>query len=199
MPATSPQATSPQATSPQSTDGRPLCFALTATATQRRLPEAREWLRRPQDLADWLRATVPGLPSGDLAVDDTLLRLALDLREAVYRTAVHVAEGSTPAAQDHRTINEWAARNDAVRLLGDVGARWQIPPGSAARTALALVAVDAVEVLGGARDGTVKVCSGERCAAAFVDTSRGRSRRWCSMGTCGNRAKRSAMRARQTS
>ncbi|MFC8801151.1 CGNR zinc finger domain-containing protein [Promicromonospora sp. NPDC057138] len=186
-------------TSPQSTDGRPLCFALTATATQRREPEAREWLQGPQDLADWIRAAVPDLPPGDLAVDGTLLRLARDLREAVYRTAARVAEGSTPSAEDRRTINEWAARNDAVRLLDDAGARWQIPPGSPARTALSLVAIDAVEVLGGARDGTVKVCSGERCAAAFVDTSRGRSRRWCSMGTCGNRAKRSAMRARRTS
>lgn len=184
---------------PHNADGRPLCFALTATATQRRAPEAHERLREPQDLAEWIRAAVPDVPPGDVPVDDTLLRRARDLREAIYRTAVHVADGSTPGAQDLRTINEWAAHNDAVRLLGDAGAHWQVPPASPARTALALVAVDAVEVLGGARDGAVKICSGELCAAVFVDTSRGRSRRWCSMGTCGNRAKRSAMRARQVS
>ncbi|KAM3098265.1 CGNR zinc finger domain-containing protein [Phormidesmis sp. 146-12] len=35
----------------------------------------------------------------------------------------------------------------------------------------------------------VRECSGEDCGWLFVDTSRNRSRRWCDMETCGNRAK----------
>jgi predicted RNA-binding Zn ribbon-like protein len=58
------------------------------------------------------------------------------------------------------------------------------------------VAADAVDALGGAKDGTIKVCSGTGCVAVFLGSSRGRSRRWCSMGTCGNRAKKDAMRVR---
>jgi predicted RNA-binding Zn ribbon-like protein len=32
-------------------------------------------------------------------------------------------------------------------------------------------------------------CEGEGCSWLFLDTSRNRSRRWCSMEDCGNRAK----------
>ena len=35
----------------------------------------------------------------------------------------------------------------------------------------------------------LKHCGNTDCVLIFVDTSRGRKRRWCSMETCGNRAK----------
>jgi predicted RNA-binding Zn ribbon-like protein len=35
----------------------------------------------------------------------------------------------------------------------------------------------------------VKKCADERCGWLFFDTSRNHSRRWCSMESCGNRAK----------
>ena len=35
----------------------------------------------------------------------------------------------------------------------------------------------------------VRECDGARCTWLFLDQSRNRSRRWCSMETCGNRAK----------
>lgn len=35
----------------------------------------------------------------------------------------------------------------------------------------------------------VKKCEGYPCGWLFLDTSRNRSRRWCSMADCGNRAK----------
>ena len=42
----------------------------------------------------------------------------------------------------------------------------------------------------------VKKCEGAACTLMFVDRTRGRSRRWCSMGICGNRAKQLAHRHR---
>ena len=42
----------------------------------------------------------------------------------------------------------------------------------------------------------VKACEGTACTLMFADRTRGRSRRWCSMGTCGNRAKQIAHRQR---
>ena len=42
----------------------------------------------------------------------------------------------------------------------------------------------------------VKACEGPACTLMFVDRTRGRSRRWCSMGICGNRAKQIAHRRR---
>lgn len=43
----------------------------------------------------------------------------------------------------------------------------------------------------------VKCCEGPSCTLMFVDHTRGRKRRWCSMAVCGNRAKAAAHRERQ--
>ena len=43
----------------------------------------------------------------------------------------------------------------------------------------------------------VKACEGSTCTLLFVDRTRGRARRWCSMAICGNRAKQSAHRDRR--
>ena len=89
-------------------------------------------------------------------------------------------------------------RDDGVRVLDDRQlARWSVPGDHPARTALAVVATDAVDLLDRRRSHTVKVCESPTCAAVFLDTSRGRNRRWCSMNTCGNRAKKSNMKARR--
>ena len=42
----------------------------------------------------------------------------------------------------------------------------------------------------------LKACEGPPCTLLFVDRTRGRVRRWCSMAICGNRAKQAAHRAR---
>jgi predicted RNA-binding Zn ribbon-like protein len=42
----------------------------------------------------------------------------------------------------------------------------------------------------------VKLCGETSCRWAFLDESRNRSRAWCSMATCGNRAKARSFRAR---
>ncbi|WP_407176187.1 CGNR zinc finger domain-containing protein [Bradyrhizobium sp. STM 3562] len=42
----------------------------------------------------------------------------------------------------------------------------------------------------------VKACEGHSCTLMFVDRTRGRGRRWCSMAICGNRAKQAAHRNR---
>ncbi len=44
-----------------------------------------------------------------------------------------------------------------------------------------------------------KACEGSTCTLLFVDRTRGRARRWCSMAICGNRAKQAAHRDRRKS
>ena len=41
----------------------------------------------------------------------------------------------------------------------------------------------------------VKNCEGPTCTMLFLDTTKGHSRRWCSMSVCGNRAKQARHRA----
>jgi predicted RNA-binding Zn ribbon-like protein len=42
----------------------------------------------------------------------------------------------------------------------------------------------------------IRACEGHRCTLIFADHTRRRVRRWCSMATCGNRAKQAARRHR---
>jgi predicted RNA-binding Zn ribbon-like protein len=42
----------------------------------------------------------------------------------------------------------------------------------------------------------LKICANDACQRAFYDSSRNRSGRWCSMATCGNRAKGRSYRLR---
>jgi predicted RNA-binding Zn ribbon-like protein len=42
----------------------------------------------------------------------------------------------------------------------------------------------------------IRACEGSSCMLHFVDRTRGRARRWCSMSVCGNRAKQAARRGR---
>jgi len=44
----------------------------------------------------------------------------------------------------------------------------------------------------------VKRCESDECVLVFHDTSKNHRRRWCSMATCGNRAKASAFYRRKT-
>lgn len=43
----------------------------------------------------------------------------------------------------------------------------------------------------------LRVCPADDCLEAFYDSSRGGTRRWCSMGDCGNRSKVATYRHRQ--
>ncbi|MEU4151365.1 CGNR zinc finger domain-containing protein [Streptomyces sp. NPDC026659] len=53
---------------------------------------------------------------------------------------------------------------------------------------LAVVARDAVELLTDpVARAAVRECAGDDCPIVYLDTSRGRRRRWCSSETCGNR------------
>jgi CGNR zinc finger/Putative stress-induced transcription regulator len=67
-----------------------------------------------------------------------------------------------------------------------------------AQTAVGFIAAAAAKVAIEQRLGRVKICPADDCRWAFYDTSRNRSRQWCSMEVCGNRAKARAHRERST-
>lgn len=62
---------------------------------------------------------------------------------------------------------------------------------------LAEVAGSAAEVLAGNGLGNIRKCESDDCILYFYDTTKNRSRRWCSMKACGNRAKASAFYKRR--
>ncbi|MEV7858093.1 CGNR zinc finger domain-containing protein [Streptomyces hirsutus] len=88
-------------------------------------------------------------------------------------------------------VNEIArAAPPAPRAVpGDDGTlvrRLEEPPGCAAL--LAAIARDAVDLLTDPRArACLRQCEGDNCPIVYLDTSRGRRRRWCSSEVCGNR------------
>ncbi|WAP60044.1 CGNR zinc finger domain-containing protein [Streptomyces sp. S465] len=169
-----------------------LAFRFVATLSERR-GDPVERIAVPEQLGAWL--AVNGLGDADMPVSEALLRDARELREAIHRTGTAIAAGDVPDPADEDLLNRWTARHRARLFLTGGRARWRLPEADPARAALAIVALDAVATLGGDGDGVVKRCEQRTCGGLFVDTSRGRRRRWCSMSTCGNKRKKANLKA----
>lgn len=166
---------------------------------------AAEYLREPADFAAWLDAAglAPADPGGGSspvagqALDDETLAGALALREAIdAAVTATVAAGSVPE-QAVRCVNEWiAAEPERPALRLEAGVPVLCPPraGRTPRGALALIAVDAAELLGTGLRERLRICPGPGCRGRFLDDSPAGRRRWCSMAVCGNRSKAAAHR-----
>ncbi|PRY02622.1 CGNR zinc finger domain-containing protein [Allonocardiopsis opalescens] len=155
--------------------------------------QAEESLRAPSDLVEWLayQGLAPEAAQAGTAALDAALRLRAGLRAALA--------GHHDGAADHAGL-ALAAAEHPLRLGFDADRPVLLPaadPGAEpveAGLARVVAAVAAAQ-----SDGTwtrVKLCATADCRWAFVDTSKNRSRTWCSMRVCGNRAKTRAYRAR---
>ncbi|MFC8718594.1 CGNR zinc finger domain-containing protein [Kitasatospora sp. NPDC057198] len=170
-------------------DNEVLAFRFTATVSDRAGAAPLERLTGPDRLALWLDAAGLAVPG----VSPAELRDALALREAVYRAGLAVAAARPPDPADAAVLNAVAAAGRPTPRLEDGLARWHLGGRAPVADALAVLAADAVRVLGGPDRGRVKACEGPGCAGLFLDTSRGTNRRWCSMNTCGNKVKKARL------
>src|SRR3954453_16670359 len=137
-----------------------------------------------QGWADWVRqqglkGPVRDAGEGDAGEGDLELarRLRSDLRA--------LAEGRSCAEVRSVGIQVALTADGAVEL--------------SASSPVGLLAAAAAKVAIEGRLDRVKICPADDCRWAFYDTSRNRSRQWCSMEVCGNRAKARAHRERATS
>lgn len=134
-------------------------------------------LSSPAELALWLRERGLAGPA-DRAADDDLVT-ALALREGL-RAALRRERADLPSLP--LTVD-----------VADDGRPRLVPAGDGVRGGLAVIAAASVV----ASWDRLKVCAEGTCQRAFIDSSRNRSRSWCSMRVCGNRTKTRAYRARK--
>jgi predicted RNA-binding Zn ribbon-like protein len=122
-----------------------------------------------------------------------VLQQALALRETLFRLFSAVADGKQAEAADVESLNR--SLSDALsrlRLKPDrEGYRWDWKESGDAELERLLWPVirSAGELLTSEQLTLLRQCPGEGCAWLFLDTSRNKSRRWCSMEVCGNRSK----------
>jgi predicted RNA-binding Zn ribbon-like protein len=117
---------------------------------------------------------------------------ALALRETLYRVFSALTAGGTPPAGDLAQLTRALAasvEHGRLEAAGD-GFHWTWPAADALERPLWPIARAAIDLLRSDQLDRVGECADDRgCGYLFLDTSRNHSRRWCSMESCGNRAK----------
>jgi len=189
--------------------------------------EQIEWLGSGYDLLSWLEKS--GLVARDVAKRmrdetppgalDEVAAQARDLREW-FRIFVAANAGrriEPSALAELGNLNRLIAGDATYRQIEPLPAKMlqPAPDGQGgyisslhlqrhrkwrgAQDLLLPIAEAMSEMICGVNFEQVKNCEGPNCTLWFHDTSKNRSRRWCTMAMCGNRAKAAAHRARMRS
>lgn len=154
-----------------------------------------ERLRSPEDLEEWLTtADLLGGIGSSATPTDVQLADARQLREATYRVLTAGRLGDAPSTDDVDLINRYARGPVAALQVGPglSAVRLATDPVAVAITELARASA---ELATGPELLRVRQCDG--CSLLFLDRSRPGQRRWCSMGSCGNRSKTARYRAKR--
>ncbi|WP_336207534.1 CGNR zinc finger domain-containing protein [Nonomuraea sp. LPB2021202275-12-8] len=166
--------------------GNALCLDFANTVNARPVAR-RDWLAAPEGALTWARAV--GLPVEDPAGLAEALPGMREMREAVFRVFDALAEGArAPRADLDSVLAAHAEGVGRARLEADgelFRLRWESP--RTVRVLLWEVAASAVELLTHGPLDRLGACPS--CVWLFLDTSKNRRRRWCSMTTCGSRDK----------
>lgn len=157
------------------------------------LEEGRDDLREPAGLIRWLAEH--GLASARSRATHRDADDARAVREALREllranNGVEVDRDSASATLDE------AARRAGLAVRFDSGSIRLVPTRGGVGGAVALVLAAVAETMADGSWRKLKACRADDCRWAFVDHARNRSRQWCSMSVCGNRAKARTFRAR---
>ena len=191
------------------------CLDYINTVEPRTGPVAREWLTGYPDLVEWARhgdlldgTTADALLHAAMAqpaAAETAFRGAIDLREALFRVFAAIADGTAPADADLEVLRRaFAAATRHGRLVPHAD-RFDWTWDAAASADLLdrpwwPVVASALELLTHGPLDRIKQCPvDEGCSWLFLDATKNRSRRWCSMDDCGTTQKiRRYVTARRT-
>ncbi|HEX2208546.1 MAG TPA: ABATE domain-containing protein [Longimicrobium sp.] len=149
------------------------------------------WSMRAGSMDEAAAAPLFARAEADPARAAEVFARAMELREALYRVFVATRAGETPEAADVAVLNrELSHALSWLRVrVEDGGAAWGWAGGAELDRVLWPVVRDAAELLVSGDLARVGRCCGDNCDWLYLDTSRNRSRRWCDMQSCGNRAK----------
>lgn len=182
--------------------GGSLCLDFVNTRTSHFDPAAREYLAGYADLVEWLAGCEGGLDARTATRLAVVARAhprraaaafahARSVRDLLQRVFAARARGRAPAPADLEALDHEAAAALAHRRL-EPGAHWhwRWDDDDALERPLWQVLASAVELLFDGEPTRLKQCPApDGCGWLFHDTSKNRTRRWCSMRMCGNGAK----------
>ena len=182
--------------------GGELALDFANTSSGRGWREHQEHLRSCGDIVDWAaRARVlspdeaDGLREATRADPDLgrgLFDAALALREDVYALSSEIAAGRAAPPEHTERLTQTHAHFLARAQLAPVGGNfaWNWSTKNAPIEAvLGRISLSALTILLQADLTRIKQCPGDKCGWLFLDATKNKSRRWCEMEICGNRAK----------
>jgi predicted RNA-binding Zn ribbon-like protein len=157
--------------------------------------EETDALATPEEARGWLRESPAA--AGDPRLDAAGHRRLVELREAL-RALLRANNGGETAEEELAPLGRAAAAGSLQATVGTGGAVRIEPAGEGADAfeARLLLAIARLQELGVWP--RLKICPADDCQWAFVDSSRNRSRQWCSMDVCGNRSKTRRYRSRRS-
>ncbi len=184
-------------------DAGDLCLNFTNTQDWHTSEKPVEYLKNYADLIAW--GEQAGLVSPEYAIrmhrfasehpDDAAkaFAFAIQVREALYRVLSHRYLGEPIPEGDLALLNsvicEALAHLQLTPSGGEIHWEWT-PEISGANLILWPVARAAADLLTSDKASDVRICEDDRgCGYLFIDQTKNHSRRWCSMESCGNRAK----------
>jgi predicted RNA-binding Zn ribbon-like protein len=120
-----------------------------------------------------------------------ILRKALALREAMFRSFLRLAANKPSPPEDLELIEQSAADALSHRHIVRAGRgyKWEWDSDPKLERILWPLASSATDLLVSDHLRKLRECEAGDCYWLFLDTSRNHSRRWCTMNACGNREK----------
>jgi predicted RNA-binding Zn ribbon-like protein len=179
-----------------------LCLDFCNTVSTHVEGQGREYLTTYGELVAWSRHAriltgddVRALLSGATPNPDSaaaVLERAVRLRELIYRTFSALAAQGQPIPPDlaalNRALQDALPRLELRQSAGGFEWAWARSRGDLDWMLWPIVR-SAADLLTSEDLDRVRECAREGCDWLFVDTSKNRSRRWCSMDLCGSRVK----------
>ena len=166
---------------------------ITAFTNTVNLEDGPEELSSPATLRDWLAGR--GLLASKAAVSRGDLSQAVALREAIRALVASNNDcGEDPSAA--AVLDDVAVRA-GLRLRFDCSG--EVHAEATAKGVDGALGQIVAAVHAAMTDGSwsrLKACARDECRWVYVDASRNRSKRWCSMEVCGNREKARTFRAK---
>jgi predicted RNA-binding Zn ribbon-like protein len=123
---------------------------------------------------------------------DAVLAEAVALREALHHLAQAMRLGKAARPADLAILNRCLLRYPEGRVIAASGPRLGWKPhgdGLELGSPLGAIARLGADLLVTAEPDSIRCCAAPDCGWLFHDTSPNKRRRWCSMESCGNRAK----------
>ena len=163
----------------------------------------RDLLVAFEDLLAWAKASkllgtaelraMSAAARRDEAAATRSLGRARRLREVLARVLAAAGRNTPPPDRDVRLLNAFlvaALRHRRLEIRGTTFFwSWTDGERDPFDSLIWPIVLAAAELLASDSRTQIRECAGEGCGWLFLDTSRNRRRRWCTMESCGNRAK----------